>query len=42
LLRQPLQNANTQQFHITGSWADPQTVKVPVQPQGAAEDKPLR
>jgi uncharacterized protein (TIGR02099 family) len=24
LLRQPLQSANTKQFHITGSWADPQ------------------
>jgi uncharacterized protein YhdP len=27
LLRQPLQSANTQQFHITGSWADPQVEK---------------
>lgn len=28
LLRQPLQEAATQQFHITGSWADPQVEKV--------------
>ena len=28
LLRQPLQSAGTQQFHITGSWADPQVAKV--------------
>ena len=28
LLRQPLQSATTQQFHITGSWADPQVDKV--------------
>ncbi len=27
LLRQPLQSANTQQFQITGSWADPQVVR---------------
>jgi len=27
LLRQPLQSATTQQFHITGSWADPQVEK---------------
>ena len=27
LLRQPLQSANTKQFHITGSWADPQVEK---------------
>ena len=28
LLRQPLQSAATQQFHITGGWADPQVAKV--------------
>ncbi len=28
LLRQPLQSAATQQFHITGGWADPQVNKV--------------
>jgi uncharacterized protein (TIGR02099 family) len=28
LLRQPLQSATTQQFHITGGWADPQVEKV--------------
>ena len=27
LLRQPLQSATTQQFHITGGWADPQVTK---------------
>lgn len=28
LLRQPLQSATTQQFRITGSWADPQVDKI--------------
>jgi uncharacterized protein YhdP len=28
LLRQPLQSATTQQFHITVSWADPQVEKL--------------
>lgn len=28
LLRQPLQSATTQEFRITGSWADPQVDKV--------------
>jgi uncharacterized protein (TIGR02099 family) len=28
LLRQPLQSAATQQFHITGGWADPQVEKL--------------
>lgn len=28
VLRQPLQSANTQQFRITGSWADPQVEKI--------------
>jgi uncharacterized protein YhdP len=27
LLQQPLQKAATQQFHITGGWADPQVEK---------------
>lgn len=34
LLREPLQNATTQQFHITGAWTDPQVKKV--QRTGAA------
>lgn len=29
VLRQPLQSAATQHFHITGSWADPKVEKVP-------------
>lgn len=39
LLRQPLQSANTQQFRITGSWADPLVTKIerkPVEPATAA------
>jgi uncharacterized protein (TIGR02099 family) len=28
LLRQPLQSAATQEFHITGGWADPQVEKI--------------
>jgi uncharacterized protein YhdP len=37
LLRQPLQSATTQQFHITGSWADPQVDKIErAQPPAAA------
>ncbi len=28
ILREPLQSANTQVFHISGSWADPQVVKL--------------
>ena len=28
LLRSPLQNATTQEFRITGSWADPQVNKI--------------
>jgi uncharacterized protein YhdP len=27
-LRQPLIRANTQEFHIDGSWADPKITKV--------------
>lgn len=41
LLREPLQSATTQEFHITGSWADPQVEKVAVQPPpGAAPATP--
>ena len=29
LLSQPLQAANTQEFHVSGTWADPQVDKVP-------------
>lgn len=36
LLRQPLQSAATQEFHITGSWADPQVAKVERNPPAAA------
>ncbi|MCU0762711.1 MAG: TIGR02099 family protein [Hydrogenophaga sp.] len=32
LLREPLQSATTQEFHITGSWADPQVEKVAIAP----------
>jgi uncharacterized protein (TIGR02099 family) len=32
LLREPLQSATTQEFHITGSWADPQVEKVGAKP----------
>ena len=28
LLREPLQSATTQQFHISGSWADPKVEKI--------------
>jgi uncharacterized protein YhdP len=28
LLREPLQTATTQEFRITGSWADPQVEKL--------------
>lgn len=36
LLRQPLQSATTQEFRITGSWADPQVDKVERAPPPAA------
>ena len=36
LLRQPLQAAATQQFHITGGWADPQIEKVERKPTAPA------
>ena len=28
LLREPLQSATTQQFHISGGWADPKVEKI--------------
>jgi uncharacterized protein (TIGR02099 family) len=40
LLREPLQSAATQQFHITGGWDDPQVSKVERQKTGAANGKP--
>lgn len=44
LLRQPLQSAATQQFRITGSWADPQVDKIervaPPPPVSAAPGDP--
>lgn len=36
LLRQPLQSAATQEFHITGGWADPQVEKIQRQPPAGA------
>jgi len=36
LLRQPLQSAATQEFHITGGWADPQVEKIQRQPPNPA------
>ena len=41
LLRQPLQSAGTQQFHITGSWADPQVAKVEREPP-ASPPRPMQ
>jgi uncharacterized protein (TIGR02099 family) len=42
LLRQPLQSATTQQFRITGTWADPQVDKIerPSPPVSAAPRDP--
>lgn len=42
LLRQPLQSAATQQFRVTGSWADPQVEKIerPRPPAAAAARDP--
>ena len=42
LLRQPLQSATTQQFQITGTWADPQVDKIerPAPPVSAAPRDP--
>lgn len=36
LLRQPLQSATTQEFHITGGWADPQVEKIQRAPPSQA------
>ncbi len=36
LLRQPLQSAATQEFHVSGSWADPQVQKVARNPAPAS------
>jgi uncharacterized protein YhdP len=36
LLRQPLQSATTQAFHITGGWADPQVEKIQRPPSSEA------
>jgi uncharacterized protein YhdP len=35
LLRQPLQSAATQEFHVSGSWADPQVQKIARNPAPA-------
>lgn len=40
LLRQPLQSATTQEFHITGSWADPKVEKIDRRPSNPQADKP--
>jgi uncharacterized protein YhdP len=40
LLRQPLQTAATQQFHITGGWDDPQVTKVERQKPAPASAGP--
>jgi len=40
LLRRPLISANTQQFHIDGSWADPQVHKLPADTPLPKETKP--
>jgi uncharacterized protein YhdP len=39
LLRQPLQSATTQEFRITGGWADPQVEKIQ-RPLPAAANPP--
>jgi uncharacterized protein (TIGR02099 family) len=39
LLRQPLQSAATQEFHITGGWADPQIEKIQRVPPAGPEPK---
>ena len=40
LLRQPLQSATTQEFHITGGWADPQVEKIQRALPARPEPKP--
>ncbi len=42
LLRQPLQSATTQEFRITGSWADPKVDKMERPATGTALEKPLQ
>ena len=39
-LRLPLIESNTQQFHVTGSWTDPQVTKVARTPARTKETKP--
>jgi len=39
-LRQPLIKSNTQNFHVTGSWTDPQVAKVPRSTPLPKETKP--
>ncbi len=36
-LRRPLMEATTQEFHITGTWADPKIAKVSRRPQSQAQ-----
>jgi uncharacterized protein YhdP len=38
LLRRPLQSANTREFHVTGSWADPKVERVERKPGESAPD----
>lgn len=40
VLRRPLIDSATQQFHIDGAWADPQVTKVPAVPPAHKEVKP--
>jgi uncharacterized protein YhdP len=40
LLRQPLQSAATQQFHVTGGWAEPQVEKIERPAQAARNGPP--
>ncbi|MDO8889758.1 MAG: AsmA-like C-terminal region-containing protein, partial [Hydrogenophaga sp.] len=40
LLRQPLQSAGTQEFRVSGSWADPQVTKVDRTPPAAPARAP--
>jgi uncharacterized protein YhdP len=37
-LRKPLAQANSREFHITGTWADPQVERIERKPEGAAEN----
>ncbi len=40
LLRQPLQSAGTQEFHVSGTWADPQVDKVDRTPPASPSRSP--